>query len=208
MVRMPWWGVVSSVLAPVLLIGGWTTAADLQPVPFDPISRGISALAAQGMPYRTLITTALLGVGACNIATGLALRPAAEAGRVMLIFGGVSSMLIAANPQHSHSGSLPHVIFSVTGVVLMILWPLAAMRQEPDAPIALRPQAAWAYGLVTLSLLLWFTVELSSGRELGLAERAVAADQSLWPLIVVLSVLVAQRRRAPVAKETAALRSR
>jgi hypothetical protein len=208
MVRMPWWGVVSSVLAPLLLIGGWTTAADLQPVPFDPISRSISALAAQGMPYRSLITTALLGVGACNVATGLALRPAAEAGRIMLIFGGVSSMLIAANPQHSHSGSLPHVIFSVTGVVLMILWPLAAMRQEPDAPIALRPQAAWAYGLVTLSLLLWFTVELSSGRELGLAERAVTADQSLWPLVVVLSVLVAQRRRAPVAEETAAIRSR
>jgi Protein of unknown function (DUF998) len=162
------------------------------------------------MPYRSLITTALLGVGACNIATGMALRPAAEAGRIMLIFGGVSSMLIAANPQHSHSGSLPHVIFSVTGVVLMILWPLAAMRQEADAPIALRPQAAWAYGLVTLSLLLWFTVELSSGRELGLAERAVTADQSLWPLVVVLSVLVAQRRRARprVAEETAAIRSR
>jgi hypothetical membrane protein len=207
MVRMPSWGVVSSVLAPVLLIGGWTAAADLQPVPFDPVSRSISALAAQGMPYRWLITTALLGVGACNIATGLALRPAADAGRVMLIFGGVSSMLIAANPQHSHTGSVPHVIFSVTGVVLMILWPLAAMRPEPDAPFALRPQAAWAYGLVTLGLLLWFTAELASGSELGLAERAVTADQSLWPLVVVVSVLLARRRSAPAAEEAAAFRS-
>ena len=32
---MSWWGVASSVLAPVLLVGGWTAAADLQPVPFD-----------------------------------------------------------------------------------------------------------------------------------------------------------------------------
>jgi hypothetical membrane protein len=207
MVRMPWWGVVSSVLAPVLLIGGWTTAADLQPVPFDPMTRSISALAAQGMPYRWLITTALLGVGACNIATGLALRPAAEAGRVMLIFGGVSSMLIAANPQHGHAGSLPHVIFSVTGAVLMILWPLAAMRQEPDAPVALRPQAAWAYGLFTLGLLLWFTTQLSNGSELGLAERAVTADQATWPLVVVLSVLLAQRSRAPAAEEVTVLTS-
>ncbi len=205
---MPWWGVVSSVLAPVLLIGGWTAAADLQPVPFDPISRSISALAAMGMPYRWLITIALLGVGACHVATGLALRPAAEAGRIMLIFGGVSGMLIAANPQHSHAGSVPHVIFSLTGVVLMTIWPVAAMRQDPDAPNALRPSAAWGFGLFTLSLLLWFTVELFNGSELGLAERAVTADQTLWPLVVVLSVLVARRRPVPAAERAAAVRSR
>jgi hypothetical membrane protein len=208
MVRMPWWGVVSSVLAPVLLIGGWTAAADLQPVPFDAISRSISALAAQGMPYRWLITTALLGAGACHIATGLALRPAAEAGRVILIFGGVSGMLIATNPQHSHSGSVAHVIFSATGAVLMVLWPLAAMRREPGTPFALRPQAAWAYGLFTLGLLVWFAAELANGSELGLAERAVTADQSLWPLVVVLSVLLARRGRAPAAEQPAVIRSR
>jgi hypothetical protein len=28
---VPWWGVVSSVAAPVLMVGGWTAAADLQP---------------------------------------------------------------------------------------------------------------------------------------------------------------------------------
>jgi hypothetical protein len=208
MVRMPWWGVVSSVLAPVLLIGGWTAAADLQPVPFDPISRSISALAAQGMPYRWLITFALLGVGACHVATGLAMRPAAEAGRIMLIFGGVSGMLIAANPQHNHGGSLPHVVFSLAGVVLMTLWPVAAMRQEPDAPAALRPSAAWGYGLFTLGLLLWFTAELFHGSELGLAERAVTADQTLWPLVAVLSVLAARRRPVAAPEQAAAIRSR
>jgi hypothetical protein len=208
MVRMPWWGVVSSVLAPVLLIGGWTTAADLQPVPFNSISRSISALASQGMPYRWLITVALLGVGACHMATGLALRPAAEAGRVMLIFGGLSGMLIAANPQHSHTGSLPHEIFSVAGAVLMTLWPVAAIRQHPGAPSALRPPAAWAYGLFTLGLLLWFSAELFNGSALGLAERVITADQSLWPLIVVISVLVARRRPVLPNQEAATLRSR
>jgi hypothetical membrane protein len=208
MVQMPWWGVVSSVLAPVLLIGGWTATADLQPVPFNSISRSISALAAQGMPYRWLITVALLGVGACHVATGLALRPAAEAGRVMLIFGGLSGMLIAANPQHSHTGSLLHEIFSVTGAVLMTLWPVAAMRQDPRAPLALRPPAAWAYGLITLGMLLWFTAELFNGSELGLAERVITADQSLWPLIVVVSVLVARRRPVLPSQEAATLRSR
>jgi hypothetical membrane protein len=208
MVRMPWWGVVSSILAPVFLIGGWTAAAALQPVPFNAVSRSISALAAQGMPYRWLITIALLGVGAFHAITGLALRPVAEAGRLMLIFGGLSGMLIAAYPQHAHSGSPIHEIFSVSGVVLMTLWPVAGMRVDPGAPAALRPQAAWAYGLFTLGLLLWFTTQLFGGDVLGLAERAITADQSLWPLVVVLSVLIAQRRPVVVADQTAVLRSR
>jgi len=208
MVRLPWWGVASSALAPVLLIGGWTVTAALQPVPFDSVSKSISALAAQGMPYRWLITSALLGVGACHVVTGLALHPVTEASRLMLIFGGVSGMVIAANPQHVHSGSPVHEIFSVSGVVLMMLWPVAGMRADPDAPAALRPQAAWTYGLVTIGLLLWFTTQLFSGDMLGLAERVITADQSLWPLIVVMSVLVAQRRPALATAGAEAIRSR
>jgi hypothetical membrane protein len=208
MVRMPWWGVVSSVLAPVFLIGGWTVAAALQPVPFDSVSRSISALASQGMPYRWLITAALLGVGACHAITGLALRPVGEVGRLMLIFGGLSGMVIAAYPQHAHSGSPVHETFSVTGVVLMTLWPVAGMRLGPGAPAALRPLAAWAYGVLTLGLLLWFTSQLFGGGDLGLAERAITADQSLWPFVVVLSVLVLQRRPVTAAGQAAALRAR
>jgi len=205
---MPWWGVVSSGLAPVFLIGGWTAAAALQPVPFNSVTRSISALAAQGMPYRWLITGALLGVGACHAITGLALRPAAEAGRIMLIFGGLSGMAIAAYPQHVHSGSPVHEIFSVSGVVLMLLWPIAGARSDPGAPSPLRPQAAWTYGLVTLGLLLWFITQLFNGDLLGLAERAITADQSLWPLVVVLSVLRAQRCLVLTAEPTEAVSSR
>jgi hypothetical protein len=117
-------------------------------------------------------------------------------------------MLIAANPQHDHSGSLPHVIFSFTGVVLMLLWPLGAIRQEPDAPLALRLQAAFGYGLFTFGLLLWFTAELFNGADLGLAERAVTADQSIWPLVVVLSVLAPRVGPVAAAKEASAIRSR
>jgi hypothetical protein len=205
---MPWWGVVSSVLAPVFLIGGWTVTAALQPIPFDSAARSISALASQGMPYRWLITIALLGVGACHAITGLALRPVAEAGRIMLIFGGLSGMAIAAYPQHVHSGSPVHEIFSVSGVVLMLVWPLAGTRSDPGAPAALRPQAAWTYALVTLGLLLWFVTQLFGGDMLGLAERAITADQSLWPLAVVLSVLDAQRRPVTAAEQTSAVTCR
>jgi len=39
---VPWWGLVSSAVAPVLLVGGWTLAAGLQPgsgLPLEPASR-------------------------------------------------------------------------------------------------------------------------------------------------------------------------
>lgn len=208
MVRVPWWGVASSVLAPVLLVGGWTVAAHLQPVPFDAVSRSISTLAADGMPYRWVITSALLGVGICNFVTGLALRPAAEAGRILLILGGVCSMLIAAYPQHRHSGSPEHEAFSCLGVVLMTIWPVAAARRDPDAPFGLQLRVARLAVLVNLGLLIWFAVELFNGPLLGLAERAVTVDQSSWPLAVVLSVVIASRAGATRPAELeAAVRS-
>jgi hypothetical membrane protein len=205
---MPWWGVASSVLAPVILVSGWTVAADLQHHPFDAVRRSISALGAEGMPYHWVIAVTLVGVGVCHAATGLALRPAAEPGRILLVIGGVSGMLIGLNPQGAHSGSLPHEAFSLIGVVVMTIWPLAALRRDPGVPFGLRPVAAYATTTVTLIFLSWFTIELFNGAQLGLAERTVTADQSVWPLLVVLSVLVADQRSTLPAKQAAAVRSR
>ena len=56
--RVPWWAVVSSLAAPVLLIGGWTVAAAVQPVSFDAVVRTISELAARDTPHRWLMTSA------------------------------------------------------------------------------------------------------------------------------------------------------
>lgn len=205
---MPWWGVASSVLAPVILVGGWTAAADLQPTPFNAVQRSISALGAVGMPYRWVIAIALLGVGVCHATTGIALRPAAEPGRAFLVIGGISSILIAVNPQPPSGGSLAHETFSLVGVAVMTIWPLAAIRRDPGAPFGVRPAAAIAITGVTLAVEVWFVIELFHGPELGLAERTVTADQSIWPLLVVMSVLVARQRSVVPAREKAALRSR
>jgi hypothetical membrane protein len=196
------------VLAPIVLIGGWTTAADLQPVPFNAVQRSISALGAAGMPYSWVITITLLGVGVCHATTGIALWPAAEPGRALLIIGGISSILIAVNPQPRGGGSLAHEGFSLVGVVVMTLWPVAAIRRDPYAPFGLRPAAALAITSVTLAIEVWFVIELFHGAELGLAERTVTADQSIWPLLVVMSVLVARQRSVVPAEQEAALRSR
>jgi hypothetical membrane protein len=202
MVRVPWWGIASSGLAPVILVAGWTAAADLQPTPFDAVTRSISTLAAAGMPYRWIVTIAIMSVGVCNILTGIALVSAADGGRILLIAGGVCSVLIAANPQHLGGGSLAHEASSLAGTVIMTLWPAAAIRRTPDAPLGLRPRVALSVVGVNLALLLWFAAELLNGPELGLAERTVAAYQAIWPFVVVITVIIARpRAQEPVLTE-------
>ncbi len=75
---VPWWGVVSSVAAPVLLAGGFTVAASLQPS-FNPVANTVSALAARGAADRWVMTLTFLVVGVCYLVTALALRPAGRA---------------------------------------------------------------------------------------------------------------------------------
>ena len=71
---VPWWGVISSVAAPVLMVSGWTVAAGLQPRSFDPVAQPVSALAALGAADRWVMTLTFVVVGACDVVTGLALR--------------------------------------------------------------------------------------------------------------------------------------
>ena len=73
---VPRWGLVSSVTAPVLLVGGWTAAASRQPPYFNSVTDTVSALAALGAADRWVMTLTFLAVGICNVVTGLALRPA------------------------------------------------------------------------------------------------------------------------------------
>src|SRR5579862_57105 len=157
---VPWWGLVSSVAAPVLLVGGWTLAAGLQPGSFDAVTGTISSLAAVGATDRWVMTLALAGVGACHVVTGLALRPAAPAGRLILMSGGVAVMLVAAFPEAAGGGwSGPHTIWATVGFVTLTVWPLAARTRGPWAPAWLRPGAGAGATAVLLGLLVWFATE-------------------------------------------------
>ncbi len=199
---VPWWGVVSSAVAPVLLVGGWTVAAGLQPPSFNPVADTISSLAAQGAAYRWVMTLALAGAGACYVLTGLALRPAALAGRLILMTGGVATMLVAVNPELAGGGSsLPHTFWAAIGFIALAAWPLAARKRGVLVPAGLRPAVSASATGVLLGLLVWFGAELmAGGRQVGLAERVLAGAQAAWPLAVVLACRQnqahAQRRRA------------
>jgi hypothetical protein len=143
---VPWWGVLSSATAPVLLIGGWTIAAGLQPDHFDPVTGTISALAAHGAADRWVMTLALAALSACYVITGLALRPAARPGRLLLMAGGVATAVVAANPLPAGGGSsLPHGLAAGLAFVALAVWPAGVCRRPrpvPANPAPARPVPA------------------------------------------------------------------
>jgi hypothetical membrane protein len=186
---VPWWGLVSSAVAPVLLIGGWSVAAGLQPEPFDSIRQSVSALAGTDAADRWVMTLAFVVVAACYIATAVALRPAALAGRLVLIAAGLAGVLVAASPQAAPgSFSLAHAFWSALGFAFLAAWPLAARQRGLMIPWGLRPAAAVGASALITVLLAWFLAELvTHGGQIGLAERVLGCAQALWPLLVVLS---------------------
>lgn len=185
---VPWWGIASSVVPPVVLAAGWTIAASLQSRPYDPASDTVSALAGIGATYRWVMTLAFVLAAACEVVTGLALRPARMAGRLILMTGGMAGILVAGFPVRMGDGAPgSHVLWAVVGLVALAVWPAAASVRGPDLPWALRPQVAVRVTIVLLVLLAWFGLELAtSGGLAGLAERALGEAQATWPFVVAM----------------------
>jgi hypothetical membrane protein len=188
--RIPPWVLVSAGAAPVLLCGGWTLAAARQPPGYDAVRDTISALAARGATDGWVMAAALAGLGACHVITATGLRPARGAGRMVLAFGGVATVLVAAFPEPSQGSSEAHTVAASVAFTSLAIWPAFAARRVPGAPL-LTPTACVAATAVLLGLMTWFAVELR-GEQTGSAERAAAGAQALWPLAVVLST-----RRGP-----------
>jgi hypothetical membrane protein len=193
---VPWWGVVSSVAAPVLLVTGWTVAASLQPQ-FNAVRDTVSSLAAPGATDRWVMTATFIVVGVCYLVTGFALRPAGLPGRLILIAGAAGGMLVAVSPIHAGVPyPVPHIIWASVGLAGLTTWPAGAWRRGPATPWAREPAAAAAAVAVLFGLVFWFGTELVlAGGQVGLAERATGVAEALWPLAVVLSCVTRPARR-------------
>jgi hypothetical membrane protein len=190
--RIRWWAVASAAAAPVVLVGGWTIAAARQPAGYNPIRDTISSLAAPGVPYRWVMTTALAGVGACYLTTAIGLGPARRMGRLVLALGGLATLSVAAFPQSDTGNSVSHTVAAAVAFTALATWPVFAGSRGPR-PALLRFPASLAATVVMVGLVLWFVGELH-GSHRGLAERTAACAESLWPLAVVISAWVWVRR--------------
>ena len=194
----PRWALATSLAAPVGLIGGWTLAAALRPDDFSSVTDTISALAALEAPHREVMTAGLVLLGLGHLGTAVALRPAALPGRLVLGLGGVASALVAVFPLPAGDGSSSaHALAAGTGFAALSVWGALAARRARGGgvPWGLRRGPAVTASVVLLGLVGWFVVELvGDTARVGLAERAAAGGQALWPLVVVLSTRVAASR--------------
>ena len=131
----------SAGLAPILLIGGWTVAARLQPS-YNPLTRTISDLAGLGATDRWLMTAALTGVGLCHVVTALGLRAAAPAGRLVLAVGGIATVLVAAFPLPVSGSSTAHAGAAALSFLALAVWPALALRRATGRPEPRRARRA------------------------------------------------------------------
>lgn len=151
-----------------------------------------------------MMTAALLAVGACDVVTGAGLRPASLAGRVVLMGGGVATMMVAAFPQPVRGNGVDHTIAATIAFITLAVWPVMAVRRRAGVPV-LTGAVAIPATAVMLGLLTWFTLEIH-GSHRGLAERGAALAEVLWPLVVVIGARYAPRLRrlAPIGSAPAA----
>ncbi len=183
--RIPWWAVASAGAAPLVLGGGLALAGALQPPEYNPVRDTISALAAHGATDRWVMTSALAGLGACHVVTAFGLGPARRIGRVVLAGGGLATLMVAAFPQPARGNSVAHTVAAAIAFVGLGAWPLFAAQRWTPAPL-LRRSDSVAASVVLLGLVAWFGFEVHGGQR-GLAERAAAGAQALWPLAAVVT---------------------
>lgn len=178
------WAVASAVLAPVVLIGGWTVAAAAQPPGYSAVRQTISALAAHGAHDRYLMTGGLAALGLCHLVTAAGLQSARRRGRIALAVGGLATVAVALFPQPAGGSSNSHVAAAAVGFLALTAWPALAGRRGERSLLAVGPALAATAGLG--ALLIWFALTLT-GDQVGVSERALAGAQAVWPLLVVLS---------------------
>ncbi|PFG34290.1 putative membrane protein [Sanguibacter antarcticus] len=193
---VPWWAVVSAVVAPVAMIGGWTLAQSQQ-ASFDPVRSTISDLATQASTAPWIMGAGLALTGVAHLVTAAGLRPVPRPARIVHALGGAATLAVAAFPSDVAPGA--HAAAATLGFGALALWPAWSRRRGTTG--VLRPAVATGASVVLLALLAAFLLELwqvtSDGRATGLTERLVAGAQALWPLVVTCA-LVRSARRAQV----------
>jgi Protein of unknown function (DUF998) len=131
------------------------------------------------------MTTGLVALGVCHIATAGGLTEAGVAARALLAAGGVATIVVAAQPQPAAG----HVPAAAVGFVALGLWP--AVSLIPDRRISR------GVAVFFVALLGSLAVEIRGGHLLGLSERVLAGAEALWPLAVVVSLLARRWHSRP-----------
>jgi len=192
------WAVVSTALAPLVMIGAWLVAEALQPPSYSPLHSSISGLAALGATDRWIVTSALFLVGACYLVTAACLPGQRAPSRIVLLIAGLSSVGIAVSPQPVQGTNPQHLVWTSLGAVAIAIWPAFTASRAASPPLILQARGAAAVTVVFLVLLAWLIAETQHGAALGLTERLVTGLQMTWAFIVALALKKAQGRQRKI----------
>jgi hypothetical membrane protein len=177
------------LLAPAVLVGGWLIAGALQPASYSPMHETISALAGQSGTDRWVMTTALLLVGTCQIATGAGLTAVRMPARILLVLTGLSTLGIAATPEPAGGPTSRHLAFAVSCVVTTAVWPVLVAGRAPARSWILSAHGCATVTVVFAALSCWLLIAARADSvDLGLVERLTSAAQGLFPLVVALAL--------------------
>jgi len=187
--------IVSSLAAPISLIGGWTVAAAVQPGGFDAVTGTISALAGTDTPSRWIMTAAFVATGVAHIVTASGLGSAPKSARIGLAVGGASLITVAAFPVSATTAPLAHGAAAFVGFVSLACWASLGRWEQrpPERNWITRPVVRHSVtgGLSTLTALFLLQVTIG-GDQIGLTERLAAGAEALWPLAITLGTYTRQ----------------
>jgi hypothetical protein len=191
---VPGWVLGTALLAPVVLVGGWLAGGALQPASYSPMRQTMSVLAGNAAASQWVMTTALLLVGCCQVATGAGLTGIRVPARILLILTGLSTLGIAASPEPATGPTPRHLAFAVSCVITTALWPLLVASRAPARSWILSFRSCAAVTVAFAGLSCWLLIVARyGGGNLGLVERVTSAAQGLFPLVVALTLRRAAR---------------
>ncbi len=191
---VPGWVVGTALLAPAVLVAGWLIAGALQPASYSPMRETISVLAGHSGTDPWVMTTALLLVGGCQIATGAGLTAVRMPARMLLILTGLSTLGIAATPEPATGPTSRHLAFAVSCVVTTAVWPVLVAGRRPTQSWILGVHGCATVTVIFAGLSCWLLITArGGGGDLGMVERLMSAAQGLFPLVVVLALRQATR---------------
>jgi hypothetical membrane protein len=191
---VPGWALLTALLAPAVLVAGWLIAGGLQPGAYSPMRETISVLAGYTGAERWVMTTALLLVGSCQIATGAGLAAVRAPARALLILTGLCMVGIAANPELATGPTTRHLAFAVSCDVTTAVWPLLVARRAPAPSWILSVRGCVTVTVLFAGLSGWLLVAAQNGAgDLGMVERLTSAVQGLFPFVVALALWRAAR---------------
>lgn len=186
---------IAALIAPVQSVAGWSIAGALWPG-YDPVRLTISDLAAPESPVSVIMSSFFLFGALLSIVVAVWAKSFTKLGRLTFLISGICTIGLTIFPTPLDSYSVPHRIFAISGFLISAIWPVLAMTRSKSAPVFLRPTWSIIAMLLQGILALWFLFVWADPNttDVGIWERVVAVQQTLYASAIVISLYLFERR--------------